>query len=307
MRIAYNSVAAFKSKARLLGSLLGIQKTTESLELLAKLSGYKGYYEVARTAPSQTSTGSQNELVDRLLELRPGLADAGARHVIEKLGLRTPDTYSFPITFLVDLEELSSAAAPLYVPRPGQFRPQSAYLEIDRFAGTVNVGTTADVAGTRIWPIWEGPFLRLEVNPLMSGAALANFLGDPSFWERVTRIVNGSVVAEKSNAFWPRDMRDAIDELTVMLDEMADVPANLAELGDVGTFMQDRLSDNGSTVSLDRFGAVDATTTDDTLSTLAQSITQAAGLKRIALSTEDVLAWLVELRAGCQQALDGNE
>jgi hypothetical protein len=137
MRIAYSSLAAFKAKSKHLSSLLDIPSRTAALELLAKLSGYKNYHEVAHSADlAAGAPPTETALATRLVELQPKLSPVQARTVIEALSL----SYSGSVvvargvaperTLWLDGLELFPG---LWCPAPAALREEDSKLELSFF------------------------------------------------------------------------------------------------------------------------------------------------------------------------------
>jgi hypothetical protein len=88
VRIAFSSISGFKTKAKHLGTLLGLDGASAGLEALARLSGFTSYHEVRSTADlSGGMASSAEDALPRLQALRPGLTRKGALDILVQLAL----------------------------------------------------------------------------------------------------------------------------------------------------------------------------------------------------------------------------
>jgi hypothetical protein len=116
MRIAFNSLETFKSKASMLQKLLSIKKRTQALDLLASVSGYKNYQEVISSTVSKGQPATVIDVADQLLRHLPYLNLAEAIEVAEYLGLhvvRPPTSSKKRIERRPEADSAEGSALPL--------------------------------------------------------------------------------------------------------------------------------------------------------------------------------------------------
>lgn len=88
MRIAFNSLAGFKLKAKHLETLLGLASRSAGLETLALIAGFQSYHEVRATVDLQSGAARcVEDVIPSLLRLRPNLSTKGALDILSRLGL----------------------------------------------------------------------------------------------------------------------------------------------------------------------------------------------------------------------------
>lgn len=190
-------------------------------------------------------------------------------------------------TLSTNAEECRKSLAPLYTRYDRQTQPQPAYIELDPGPRTLTADYSGEIGNAVPEGVYHGRRFRLNVNPYVKGATIADLLEDQRTQSLARRIFDGYEEKWDGNNYLGHlneDASDAYAELERYVEESIDPETDCVSVYEPGDWV-DSAGDAG----------IAADTPDDRLAELANEIVGNAANEGVIVEG-DMLAHLTGLR-----------